>query len=679
MHHQWPTLVLDRICCHVLGAQSSDTYLAPWHALLMAMPPAAVPRYVRTLLRQCADLSIINCNKPPALGLIQAWLTSFTLAELDFGIADVIMAASPLVAAELVDWLCDPTGLLKDLTADIVDAVSAAGGAPALDWLWKWRTKSLKKEFPYSIKAVDSARDAATLQWWWQWHRDHQLPFKYNAAVLAAFVGRELLDLDLSDPAAARLEGAGTQLEKARWWRDRAVADGLALAVQFNNGDDDSDDADTFTLTDLVGLAVANRLSLIEVWASLVDSNLLPPVQLPRPATDDDYGGDENSLESCRMFDAPVLDWWLARHRSHGLPMPDTNQLQHMACADARTDTLDWLWRTSRLDPGAVGFFFPEHLYVSRKTLATAPAWWWATVCSGQHERPMPTLCWMPDEGDTLADLQTFWDLQHHPNPVECVHGGHRALIEFPACIHGPDADVLRWAVRRATPGPGSQSPHVPYEPTQSFEEAWRSRRFATLDELVNRNLVPPEFADGSSESGDYDPFQSALQYCLEVAAKEGSTELLQWWWRHHEALAIRTQNGDMPEHVHVRVLWSALGASQFEFAEQWRSIARQAGITESVPAVYARVCAMIGDQEEPGRIGEILRWVVANISGDGVEVDIADLVKDADMVGNRTVLEWLASEGMQITVADLEDEELQLRWEGIRRAARLSMLPTHS
>ncbi|KAI9219593.1 hypothetical protein BC828DRAFT_416364 [Blastocladiella britannica] len=69
-----PTLVLDRIFCHVVGANvESTTCPDDWFSCLMVDVPRT--RYMRMVLRQCAAFSILEPDdKPASLPLLSIWI-----------------------------------------------------------------------------------------------------------------------------------------------------------------------------------------------------------------------------------------------------------------------------------------------------------------------------------------------------------------------------------------------------------------------------------------------------------------------------------------------------------------------------------------------------------------------------------------------------------------------------
>ncbi|KAI9219414.1 hypothetical protein BC828DRAFT_386224 [Blastocladiella britannica] len=305
------------------------------------------------------------------------------------------------------------------VTTEMVDAASTAG-VHMLDIVWQMHCHLLRlppMDFPHTTKAIDSAQDVDTLKWWWQKHVQFGLPFKHAEAVHGAIAGRVARETvpDPVQPKAHWLatvkEDRPTQLAMCQWWRDRATIDGL---VHFHKTDDAENHLNnegdaalrSIEFDDLGTLAVDGRVDLLEAWAAMVDSALLPPITEPT-----DFFSDDQTLP-----DPPALSWWWRRHVDHGLPFPDVADLLVSASENGRIDTLDWIWNSSlpaASTPSArlVPLVAPDLFYITRDTRHTVLPWWLERADRDPSFK-LPMLSWSWDDRDTLEDLQAFWNLQ---------------------------------------------------------------------------------------------------------------------------------------------------------------------------------------------------------------------------------------------------------------------------
>ncbi|KAI9217206.1 hypothetical protein BC828DRAFT_391774 [Blastocladiella britannica] len=660
-------LILDRIFCHVIhGGLKYTGYPDPWHACLMVtLPSAAVPRFLRIVLRTCTVFSLKRPDVPLAVGLVRAWLSVYSISELPLDPSALLVRAladgpHPL---EVLDLIMNQKRLA--VSADMVDAASRAG-VPALERLWYWHhiQQHHHTAFPYSVKAVDNALDVATLAWWWHRHTNHDLPFMYDEAVHLALTARMLFE---QTQQWAIKPPSPYHLAMCRWWRDRAMVDGLALRVHFDDFDTfvrskkrAGECPRTFNIEDLVMLGYHGLHETLATWADMVDQGLIGPVSMV-------HGNNRSDpLLTGKLFDGPVLEWWLYRHCTHGLPFPPIAALLANASKHGRIDTLEWIWAKSILVPERIRFTVPKQIEVNRTTVTPVTEWWRAHC--NTLDSDMPLLVWDPSDSDTCYELQAFWDLQYSST-----------RIAFTNLSRSGDVHVLAWLCDHARQEGGATlqiSSHA------SFELAWHTRRFDTLDYLVARQAEADRAHSGTGPTtGPHETdtaFVFTLRRWLLEAATTGDLEFLSWWHRHPylHAKAERT--------LAIRVLAPALANGQREFASRWYAMTRELAL---VPFTTAQLAERLCFDGAPSLATLVagFKWMVVKMpseDGGGVKIaahTLADLVMDSDTYESMRLLEWLAADAPAMGVTVEEEApgapETEEQWDQIRRVARLSYL----
>ncbi|KAI9219525.1 hypothetical protein BC828DRAFT_163634 [Blastocladiella britannica] len=667
-----PSLVLDRIFCHLIGGTKAEKPCPDdWSACLMAASPAVVPDFIRSLLRQCKSFSALKDDDTPSLPLLQAWFSSFTPCGLALADAGALLV-STIRRSDLdaFEWLCEccankQNNLPLVVTADMVDAASKAG-VLMLDRLWHLHCDRLHLqpiEFPSTIKAIDDAQDVATLDWWWQKHTQFGLPFEYLEAVHRAFTGSVSSDVVYPKSSGTRqlpptiVEDRPTQLAMCQWWRDRATVDGLELSIQIVDtddpaGSDDENEHDVlrpFNIADLVELAVWDRIDLLETWAAMVDSTLLPAVSM------DLVRFHFDSLEEFELFDPRVLDWWWQQHVQHELPFPDVQELLATASYHARIDTLDWIWHKSALhtadsSPNPLPFVVLEEIRVSQKAMTTTVPWWFACI-KADPKLKMPELVWDSNDDDTLEDMQAFWDLQFDPS----LSG---SKIQLPYYYYPTDIRLIPWMKERQS-NEGSD-----YDFWYTFERLWKKRRIADMDKLLTCHF------EDQKENDSHRP-----RSCIIEAIRANDQTLAQWWYSRPE---LRAKLGARDVDFMLRV---ALGANQCRSAAWVAYMARDLGIDLPLAEMLDWLC--IYAHNKPASVSvPALEWIAERNRHDGGShiqpsaEAFKKLIFSADQDGSSRVIEWLAMHGPSrgILVPVLTDSKLQDLWEVLQRAARLGM-----
>ncbi|KAI9222958.1 hypothetical protein BC828DRAFT_377166 [Blastocladiella britannica] len=295
-----------------------------------------------------------------------------------------------------------------------------------------------------------------------------------------------------------------------RWWRDRTVHDHHAFQIKFVDTDDsygsdwNSEDETVhevlrdFNIEGLVQLGELGLLETLQLWAEMADNELLPPLCMEF----NQYHFDP--LSGCKIWDPLVLEWWLQRHRSHGLAFPQVPQLLAAATAAARTDTLDWIWRASKSE--MIQFTLPDEVNVTRQVRERAMGWW--TALRAKHQVDPPVFAWEPSELDTRDDLQTFWDATRD----SCVQ------VSFSFRFFTPDAELLVWLIDHR------KDSDIHFDVTDAFSRIWKTRRFDGLEPLL----------DCYEQSGTPDSWlKYTVRNCLMEAASSGDVEFLTLWYDH--------------------------------------------------------------------------------------------------------------------------------------------------
>ncbi|KAI9216757.1 hypothetical protein BC828DRAFT_392853, partial [Blastocladiella britannica] len=435
------------------------------------------------------------------------------------------------------------------------------------------------------------------------------------------------------------------------WWRDRAIQDGLVLEIAFvdrlalfdsiwaHEDDAEPDPVQEFEINDLVHLGEHGLLETMQLWAAMVDAGLLPPL----PVEPNQHG----PLSRCKILDVAVLEWWLQRHLSHGLPFLSILELLANATNAGRLDTLDWIWKTCiAFDAETVQFIVPPRANVTRETREQAMTWW-ATL-NAKHGVESPLFVWAHSDLDTRDDLQAFWD-------------SARKLSEqvyFSEQFVKPSADTLAWLVEHA------DCPRVHgirIDISRTLGRMWKEYDFNGLETLVSY----------AERGAVMEIFNTAAGNCLIQAADQGDMVFLKVWY---DCLAFRL---GFDARLTIQVLLLALRGGHVQFASLWNQCVLDFQYELVLPELVERLCEVWHSKDIQNMTAGVC-WIVQEFGAAELSTATMEkLLKRSDQVECMQFLEWLVVEGLDrgVTVAELKDEALGAQWEQVYRVVRLTLL----